>query len=198
MEPHGPAAGLCQAVGRGRPSLGLIADPQRRCRARRLRREHARRAAPPRRPSQVQSAFQGSPPPLAALHAQANHLLAGGAPRLPRPAGRAARLSGGGQQVGVVVRAVPERVPGLPEGRGRARAARSPSSASTPRTPPASRPRLPASLPGHLPELHRSREAASPCAFGASTYYPQTLFFSRTGTAATCSTMPGPTRAPPR
>ena len=38
----------------------------------------ARSAAPP--PNAVQAAFKGSPPPLAALHAQANRLLSGGPP----------------------------------------------------------------------------------------------------------------------
>ena len=62
----------------------------------------------------VNAAFKGSPAPLASLHAQANQLLGGGPtafePRLASLQG----LPGRRQQVGLVVRPVPDRVPGVP------------------------------------------------------------------------------------
>ena len=129
--------------------------------------------------SQVQSRLPGLPAPLAALHAQANHLLAGGAAGLPRPARRAARLSGGGQQVGVVVRALPERVPGLSEGRRRARPPgrlHRHRCATTAPGKPGRRSCVASRSPTRATPT-RSRRSPAPSA--PSTYFPQTLFFSR-------------------
>ena len=70
-------------------------------------------------------------------------------------AGEPARLPGGRQQVGVVVRAVPVRVPGVPARVGRASASRSRSWASTARTEPGGDD-VPAQVPGDVPELRRS------------------------------------------
>ena len=65
-------------------------------------------------------ALEAAPPPLAALYANGDAIIDGGAAELRSAARGAPRLSGRGQQVGVVVRAVPVRVSGLPGGLGRA------------------------------------------------------------------------------
>ena len=98
--------------------------------------------------------LEGGPPELRALRAEANQLLDGGVAafgeRLDELRGHAGRR----QQVGVVVRAVPVRVPLLPVAGRPARATRSRSSASTPTTPrrrprPSSR-ELPLPYPSYL------------------------------------------------
>ena len=52
-------------------------------------------------------ALAGSPPPLAALHKQANQLLPGGTERLRKADRGAARLPGRGQRLGLLVRPLP-------------------------------------------------------------------------------------------
>ena len=74
---------------------------------RRLRLRTTTAATTAATPPDYEQALAGAPAPLAALHAQANELLDGGAGGLRAPPRGAARLSGRRQQVGLVVRAVP-------------------------------------------------------------------------------------------
>ena len=76
----------------------------------------------------------GAPPPLAKLYANGDEILDGGVDELHRKLAERARLSGGRQRLGLLVRPVPVRVPALPGGRRRSTASGSPSSASTPTT----------------------------------------------------------------
>ena len=125
----------------------------------------ARRVAtrPRRRPQtfdleQAQQQLAGAPAPLAALYEQPNAILDG---RL-----RAARQGARGppdrhQQVGLVVPAVPRRVPDLPAGRDRARQGgrlprrqrrrQAPGGGEVPRRAPAAVPVLRGSRRGHRP-----------------------------------------------
>ena len=88
------------------------------------------------------------------------------------------RLPGGGQQVGSVVRSLPAEFPVFQRCRWRSGAGWR-SWASTARTPPAGG-RLPAPVPGQLPELRRPDENIAR-AIQAATYFPQTVFFDRSG-----------------
>ena len=63
-------------------------------------------------------ALAGSPPPLAALHKQANELLGGGSRRLRKADRAAARLPGRRQRLGLLVRPLPAGVPGPAEALG--------------------------------------------------------------------------------
>ena len=71
----------------------------------------AQQARPRRR---LQRQLDGAPPPLAALHAQANELLPGARKAPAGARARAARAPGRGQHLGVVVRPVPRRDAGHP------------------------------------------------------------------------------------
>ncbi len=68
-------------------------------------------------------ALAGSPAPLAALHQQAQRAAARRGRCLRGTDRGAARLPGGGQRLGLLVRALPLRVPALPAGRCRVRQA---------------------------------------------------------------------------
>ena len=94
-------------------------------------------------------------------------------------AGRAAWVPGRREQVGIVVWAVPERVPGLPAGlgavrtQGRVRGRRRQGSQPVRRRVPQ---RFPVTYPSYVDpdeSIARSIQAA--------TYYPQTVFFDRQG-----------------
>ena len=71
-------------------------------------------------PRQMRARLAGSPAPLAALHAQADELLAGGLAAVAGAPCSAARLPGGDQQVGLLVRALPGGVRRLSARLGRA------------------------------------------------------------------------------
>ena len=94
-------------------------------RAARRRPDPARRQLVPVSPAgphhadaaQMRARLAGSPAPLAALHAQADQSCSAAARGAARAPARPARLAGGDQQVGLLVRALSGRARGLPAGR---------------------------------------------------------------------------------
>ena len=79
--------------------------------------------------------WPGRRAPLAALHEQANELLPGGVDAFEERIAALQRLPGRGQRLGLLVRALPLRVPRPAAGSRPSTASGSPSSASTARTP---------------------------------------------------------------
>ena len=84
---------------------------------------------------QATAPLEGAPPQLAAIREQANQLLDGGTEAFEARLAELQGTPGRRQQVGVVVRALPARVPLLPVPGRSARRPRSPSSACSPTTP---------------------------------------------------------------
>ena len=107
-------------------------------------------------------ALAGSPPPLAALYGQGNRCSAA-AGRLRSAARRAARLSGRGQRLGLLVRALPASSSRSSSAPPPATASGSPSSASTAKTPTTRRApssaRSPFPTPATPTPTRRSRRA---------------------------------------
>ena len=123
---------------------------------------------------------------------QANRLLPGGVERLRGPAGRPAGVPGRGEQVGALVRSLPERVPGLSAGLGRRWGARWPSWASTATIrPPARRPSC-ASSRSATPAT-RTPTRRSPTTSGPRRTSPRRSSLTAPGTSST--TTSGPMRA---
>ena len=104
---------------RNRPGTGRDGGPGRR-RLRLPPRRRLRRQAPRLRARR----WPASPAPLAALHEQANRAAAGRRRRLRKADRRAARLPGRGQRLGLLVRALPLRVPHPAEALGHLRQTR--------------------------------------------------------------------------
>ncbi len=100
--------------------------------------------------------------------------------RLRAPHRRAARLPGGRQQVGLLVRSLPARVPLLPAPLGRASASGSPSSASTPTTP--TMPRAPSSRTSRsrIPSYSDPDQEIA-ATIKATLGFPSTAFYDRSG-----------------
>ena len=98
----------------------------------------------------------GAPAPLAGLYTQPSELLDGGQDAFDAAHREAARAPGGGEQVGLVVRALPLRVPVLPEAGGQAR-----QGGRLPRRQPQRQRRrraeVPRRVPAAVPELQGPR-----------------------------------------
>ena len=151
-----------------------------------------RRTARRRRPAPWRRRFKGSPP-VARLAARPGQPAAGRrAAGVPGPDGGAARLSGGGQQVGLVVRPVPDRVPRLPAGRGQVRPA---GGVHRHRRQGWQRlgGRLPAPVPGELSELHRSQRVDRARVPGLDLLPADAVLPPPAATPPTCTTTPAPT-----
>ena len=142
-------------------------------------RPRSRRPSTSRRPS---ATWPARPPPLAALHEQSAAILTGGVEAFEKRLQRAARDAGGDQQVGVLVRAVPGGVPGLPAGRRRPR--------QDGRVPRRQRRRQAAggrALPGRAPVPYPSYEDPDEKiarSLKAAKFYPKTIFVDARGRTA--------------
>ena len=122
------------------------------------------------------AALAGSPPALAALH-PGQPAAGRRAQGVPGPPERAPGLPGGGQQVGLVVRSVPDRVPRLPAGVGQVRppgGVRRRRRQGRQRSAAAFLRRFPVSYPSYTDPNESIARAIE-----AATYYPQTVYFNR-------------------
>ena len=149
--------------------------------------------APRPRPT-IERALADAPPPLARLYSRPNELLSGGPEAFERHAAGPARPSRRREQVGLLVRAVPVRVPVLPEAGRKARQARSPSWRSTPRTRATRRGSSWRSSRSRIPASSTPR-ATSPKRLGSERNFPTTTFYDRRRRAAST---PSPVATPPR
>ena len=139
-------------------------------------------------------ALAGAPAPLAALHRQSDELLDGGLDAYESRIEGLQGIPGRRQRLGIVVRALPVRVPLLPAGEREVRqAGRVPRD----RQPGLRRRRgnLPRRAAGALPELHRPRQAKSPTASGPAAASPTPP--STRPTASCCSSSRAPTTTKP-
>ena len=161
---------LAHCAARARPAGG-----PRRGRLRLLRRRRRRRQATPT----TRRALAGSPAPLAALHAQANELLPGGTDAYEKRIAALRGLPGRRQRLGLLVRALPLRVPGPAEALGPLRQA-----GRLPRRRLRGLRRRRRDLPrrgaGPLPELHRPRQGDRRLA-RRPRGLPDTAFYDRAG-----------------
>ena len=96
------------------PCIELIPTHRLRRAAGRAAAATIRESAAPA-PAKQEAALAGAPAPLAKLHAQANELLGGGADAFDARLRELKGYPGRGEQVGLVVRALPRGVPLLPE-----------------------------------------------------------------------------------
>ena len=173
-----PCAGCCPSR-RRRPGRrrGHRPDPGRG-------RAATSATAPTSTSRRAKQTLAGAPAPLAGLHAQANKLIGGGKAAFDAAARRAEGPPGRDQQVGVVVRALPGRVPGLPVGRAPSAARRSRSSASTATTRTRAAKRFLAKRPLPVPVLHGPGRGDRAATLEAPTSYPMTVFVDRDGKTA--------------
>ena len=189
-----PRRQLWTGLPRPAPRSGTLSGDDRRgsCACRwRCRRAGDRNRRPPLRlgdarrdaaaAAEVAADLRGSPPALAGLHAQADELLDGGSAAFERAAALGARLAGRGQQVGLLVRALPGRSSRCFQ-RVSAQLGRRvafigvDSSDSSARTRRSSCARIPVSFPSYFDPHGRLGAALS-----LSTVFPVTIFYDAAG-----------------